>query len=138
MQHILNFTIVCTIYLFTIFWRCFMKIETINIKENYPPSDVAVANMELAIEAYSKTETKVLKIIHGYGSHGVGGEIKRLAQISLAMLKKQNKILNFIPGERFGEEYKHSEFIIENFPELILDADLKNYNSGLTLVFLKE
>ena len=30
------------------------------------------------------------------------------------------------------------DFIIENFPELILDSDLKNYNSGLTLVFLKK
>lgn len=115
-----------------------MKVETINIKEGFPPSDVAVANMEIAIEAYSKTDTKVLKVIHGYGSHGVGGEIRILARQRLEELKKFHKIADYVPGEKFGQNLKNSDFIIENFPELILDSDLKNYNSGLTLVFLKK
>ena len=114
-----------------------MKIETINIKDGFPPSDVAVADMEIAIEQFDKSETRALKVIHGYGSHGVGGEIKKLARQRLVELKKRNKILDFIPGEKFGEQEKHDYFILENFPELILDSDLKNYNSGITLVFLK-
>ena len=113
-----------------------MKIETINLKQDFPPSDVAVANMEIAIEAFSKTDTRLLKVIHGYGSHGVGGEIKKLAHKRLAELKKQKKILDYIPGEKFGEEQKHSDFIFQNFPELLVDLDLKNYNSGVTLIFL--
>lgn len=113
-----------------------MKIETLNIKEDFPPSDVAVAQMEIAIDLFSKTDTRVLKIIHGYGSHGVGGEIKRLAHQKLVLLKKHHKIADFIPGEKFGEFQKNSYFILEQFPELILDVDLKNYNSGITLVFL--
>ncbi len=115
-----------------------MKIETINIKDGFPPSDVAVANMEIAIDGYKHTETCVLKVIHGYGSHGVGGEIKKLVHERLTLLKKAHKIFDFIPGERFGEAQKSSYFIITNFPELILDSDLRNYNSGITLVFLKE
>ena len=115
-----------------------MKVETINIKEGFPPSDVAVANMEIAIDAYKNTDTKVLKVIHGYGSHGVGGEIKKLARERLGLLKKQKKIKDFISGEMFGQEQKSSYYFVENFPELILDSDLKNYNSGITLVFLKD
>ena len=114
-----------------------MKIITLNIKDGFPPSDVAVANLEIEIDALSGTETKVIKVVHGYGSHGVGGEIKKLAYSRLLQLKKQNKIFDFIPGEKFGETEKHSDFIINNFPELIIDTDLKNYNSGITLVFLK-
>ncbi len=114
-----------------------MRIKTINIKEGFPPSDVAVANMEIEIEALSGSEIKVLKVIHGYGSHGVGGEIKKLAHARLLELLKSKLILDFIPGERFGQEQKNSEYITNNFPELILDNDLKNYNSGITLVFLK-
>ena len=113
-----------------------MKIETINIKEGYPPADVAVANMEIEIEAHTFAKTGVLKVIHGYGSHGVGGEIKRQVLVRLAQLKKNKKISDYIPAERFGELQKNSEFILSNFPELILDDDLKNYNSGITLVFL--
>ena len=115
-----------------------MKVETINIKEGFPPSDYAVANMEIFIEALKNTDTKVLKVVHGYGSHGVGGEIKKLAHERLLVLKKQKKIKDFIPAEKFGEEQKHSDYILENFPELILDSDLKNYNSGITLVFLND
>lgn len=114
-----------------------MKTKTINIKDGFPPSDVAVANMEIEIEALSFSDIKVLKVIHGYGSHGVGGDIKKLAHQRLSDLKKHNKILDFIPCEKFGEMQKHSDFIFNNFPELILDDDLKNYNSGITLVFLK-
>lgn len=114
-----------------------MKIETINIKKDSPPSDVAVASLEIAIETFSKTDTKVLKVIHGYGSHGIGGEIKKQAQQKLAMLKKFGKINDYIPGEKFGELAKNSEDILKNYPELVLDPDLKNYNSGLTLIFLK-
>ena len=95
--------------------------------------------MEIAIERLSKTkDTKVLKVIHGYGSHGVGGEIKRSVKIKLEQLKKQRKIDDYICGEHFGETEKSSPYILENFPELLLDADLKNYNSGITLVFLKQ
>ena len=114
-----------------------MKIETLNIKEGFPPSDVAVANLEIAIDVFMKSDTRLIKVVHGYGSHGVGGEIKKLAHERLQILKKHKKILDFIPGEKFGEEQKSGEFIVNNFPELILDADLKNYNSGITLVFLK-
>ena len=113
-----------------------MKIETINIKDGFPPSDVAVANMEIFIDICKKTDTKVIKVIHGYGSHGVGGEIKKQAHLRLQELKKFKKIENYIPGERFGENEKHGEFILQNFPELIIDEDLKNYNSGITLIFL--
>ena len=114
-----------------------MKIETINIKEGFPPSDVAVANMEIEIDALKCSDVRALKVVHGYGSHGVGGEIRKLAHLRLKELKRQKKILDYIPCEKFGEAQKHSDFILNNFPELILDDDLKNYNSGITLVFLK-
>ena len=113
-----------------------MKIETINIKEGFPPSDVAVANMEIFIDVCKKSGVKLVKVIHGYGSHGVGGEIKRQVHARLLELKRFKKISNFIHGEKFGEEEKHSDYIFSNFPELILDEDLKNFNSGITLIFL--
>ena len=115
-----------------------MDIKTVNIKEDFPPADVAVALLEMEIEANKLGNVGALKVIHGYGSHGVGGEIKKQLTKRLAELKKQNKILDFIPGEKFGDEQKSSEFIVKNFPSLIIDSDLRYYNSGITLVFLKK
>ena len=78
-----------------------------------------------------------MKVIHGYGSHGKGGEIKRQLTKRLEELKKQSKILDFIPGEKFGQEQKNKPYITKNFPSLIIDSDLSLYNSGITLIFLK-
>ena len=115
-----------------------MKIKTLNIKQDFPPADVAVANMEIEIEALTGSEIKAIKIIHGYGSHGVGGEIKRQLIKRLSELKKQGKVLDFVQGEKFGQEQKSSAYILKKYPELILDEDFKNYNSGITLVFLND
>lgn len=112
-------------------------IETLNIKEDLPPADIAVVNLEIEIERLKGSNIKAIKVIHGYGSHGVGGEIKRQLNIRLAELKKLGRILDYVPGEKFGEYYKQSDFILKNFPELLVDSDFFNYNSGITLVFLK-
>lgn len=114
-----------------------MKIKELNIKQDMPPADVAVANMEIEIEALNKNEYGLVKIIHGYGSHGKGGDIKILARKRLSELKKSGKILDYIEGEKFGENAIQNFDILKNFPELILESDLKNYNSGITLVLLK-
>lgn len=113
-----------------------MKSKTLNIKQDMPPADVAVANMEIEILALQKSEYKLIKIIHGYGSHGKGGEIKLLARKRLAELKKQGKILDYIPGEQFGEQVRQTLDIAKNFPELVLENDLF-FNSGITFVLLK-
>lgn len=114
-----------------------MKIETLKIKQDFPPADVAVANLEIEIESLKNSDIKAIKVIHGYGSHGKGGEIKKQTFQRLSEMKREGKILDFIPGEKFGEYAKLSEFILVNFPQLLIDTDFKNYNSGITLVFLK-
>lgn len=113
-----------------------MKVITLNIKEDYPPADVAVANLEIEIERCAKTDIKAIKVIHGYGSHGVGGEIKRQLIDKLKDLKRFGKIKDFIVGEQFGYLAKQNKYIADNFPDLIVDPDLRNYNNGITLVFL--
>lgn len=114
-----------------------MLVKELNIKQDMPPADVAVALMEIEIEALTNTEYGAIKVIHGYGSHGKGGDIKKLARERLAVLKKEGKIKDFVAGEQWGEKIKEKLNIVENFPDLILSTDLKNYNSGITLVFVK-
>ena len=115
-----------------------MKIETINIKTDFPPADVAVANMEIEIERLKNSDTLALKVIHGYGSHGVGGEIKRQVHERLFELKRQRKILDYIPAEKFGFFARQNNYILTALPELVFDPDLSNYNNGITIVLLKK
>ena len=108
----------------------------INIKKDMPPSDVAVAMLDAEIKYYVNTQEKVLKVIHGYGSHGMGGEIKKLVHLYLKDLKAKNVIKGFIKGECFGETNELFAYACSVCPELILDSDVQNYNSGLTIVLL--
>ena len=114
-----------------------MKIKELNIKQDMPPADVAVANLEIEIEALTGSEYGLIKVIHGYGSHGKGGEIKSLLHDRLKTLKKSGKILDFVAGEKFGDAVIEQFDIVKNFPELLLSPDVRCYNSGITLVFLK-
>ena len=115
-----------------------MKIETINIKEDYPPADVAVVMMEIEIDRLAKSDTLALKVIHGYGSHGVGGEIKKQVQARLFELKRQKRIKDYIPAEQFGYLARKDKYILDKLPELVYDFDLGNYNNGITIVLLKK
>lgn len=114
-----------------------MKVKEINIKQDMPPADVAVALLEIEVEALKNSEYGAIKVIHGYGSHGKGGEIKKLLHERLKQLKKHGKILDYVSGEKWGEEAIQSHNVATDFPELILESDLKCYNNGITIIFLK-
>lgn len=113
-----------------------MLVKEINIKRDMPPSDVAVALMEIEIETLKNTEYGAVKVIHGYGSHGKGGLIRAECRQALAKLKQQKKILDYVEGERWGAWAVEKFNVVENFPSLILEGDMQGYNSGVTVVFL--
>lgn len=113
-----------------------MEIVTIDIKSQMPPADVACADLEIEINRLKNSNIKLIKVIHGYGSHGVGGEIKKQMNIMLKRLLKSGIIKDFVNGEKLSDEYIKQNRLYENYPQLILDLDLKNYNSGVSLVIL--
>ena len=113
-----------------------MKVKELNIKQDFPPADVAVANLEMEIEALFNTEYGAVKVIHGYGSHGKGGEIKRQLRLRLKQLKAQKKILDFVEGERWGQQAVEKFNVAVDFPDLVLKNDINCYNNGITIIFL--
>lgn len=115
-----------------------MDIDVIDIKSHMPPADVACAELEIRLESLKHSQVKILKVVHGYGSHGVGGEIKKQMNLLLFKLKKEKKIVDYVNGDRLGEDFIQKNALYEKYPSLILDADLKNYNSGVSIIILKK
>ena len=112
-----------------------MKYRTINIKDDHPSVDLALAILEIEIETAHFEGVRALKVIHGYGSHGVGGEIKRNLIPWLKRAKRRGIIADFIRGEEcfISDSLKK----IEKFcPEILGDADLYHINSGVTIILL--
>ena len=74
-------------------------IKIINLKESIYP-DVAVYNLGHEIEIAKKSDINVIIAIHGYGSHGYGGEIRKEIHKNLRLLKSGHQIVDFIKGEQ--------------------------------------
>lgn len=110
---------------------------SINIKEDMPPADLAVANLITQIEYYNNTPERVVKVVHGYGSNGVGGEIKKLLHLKLKELENKKNILGFVKGEAFGSFSPLSNLARKLAPELCIAQDM-NLNGGITIIILNE
>lgn len=109
----------------------------INLKENSPPLEVALAKIAIEIEQASFAGEKVLKILHGYGSHGTGGVISTESRKLLSKLKKENKIKDFFFGDKWNAFDKKAQALIMQTKTLADDDDLNKNNPGITIVVLK-
>lgn len=112
--------------------------RVVNIKNDYPAADVAVFNLSVALSDAKKMGEKALIVIHGYGSHGQGGEIKKRAIEYLNNAVKNKLISFFVCGENWGEYTENKIRACEICPDLILHPQLTGLNSGVTVVILWE
>ena len=96
----------------------------------------ALAKVEIELTRAKISKENLIKIIHGYGSSGTGGEIKKAVFLLLNTLKKQGKITEFFPCEKFGFTFKNYQNLIKKYPELLVDGNIKTLNPGATIVIL--
>lgn len=114
-------------------------IKEINIKEDFPPVDVAVANMENEIDVNKKFGDSIIKIVHGYGSHGIGGAIKIGIREKLEIMKRRALILDYIKGESFTSKMVNDMKISTKLKqELLCDSSIDSFNSGMTVIIIKD
>ncbi len=77
-----------------------------------------------------------MKLIHGYGSSGVGGDIRIAVQKTLAQKHSAQEIRAFIPGEDWRISNEDAWELLKRHPELKQDSDLGKTNRGITIVVL--
>lgn len=111
-------------------------MRVVNIKENNPNFEYAVFLLDQAIHDATICGEKGLIIIHGYGSHGRGGDIKRSAIRYLMKCKRNSVIKDFVKGEEWTESSKVVQDALKECPELVLQQNLYQLNSGVTVVLL--
>ena len=110
--------------------------KLVSIKEGFPDSDYAIFLMEKVIEYAKKEGVYVLVFIHGYGSHGLGGVIKRRVKSTLNALKKSKKIATFVLGENWSSINEDVREICKYAPELAISNQVSNINSGVSIVLV--
>ena len=111
-------------------------IKTVNLKSDMPEVRVALGRLERELALAQQKKTAVLKIIHGYGSSGAGGDIRIAVQKRLHEMKEAGQIRGCIFGEDWSKSDETTWRLLQAHAELKDDSDLGRRNPGITIVLL--
>jgi hypothetical protein len=112
------------------------RVRVINLEEGFPTRDQAYQKLEAALARARKDGIPVLKVIHGYGSSGVGGVLRFAIRSFLRQRKEVKEIAMFVNGESWSSFDERSKALLAKAPDLLLDSDLGRANKGITIVLL--
>lgn len=96
----------------------------------------ALERLARAIASGRQEKQFALKVIHGYGSSGVGGDIRAAVQRRLREMADAGEIRGCIFGEEWSKSGEETWRLVQERPELKKDADLGKGNAGITIVLL--
>lgn len=89
---------------------------------------------ELALAHQSKLT--LLKLIHGYGSSGAGGDIRIAVQKRLTMMVESGQIRGCIFGENWSKSDETTWRLLQSHGDLKKDPDLGRGNRGITIAII--
>lgn len=111
-------------------------MKVVNLEEDMPTVERARLRMEHELQAARKDGYRVIKLVHGYGSSGVGGALRNELQKDLRKAAGDGGIQAFIPGEDWRISDPITWTLLKRFPEWKKDADLGRNNQGISIVVL--
>ena len=79
---------------------------------------------------------KVVKLIHGYGSTGVGGKLRIGIRAALADRKRRGEIKEAVPGENWSIFDEGARRVLDAYPDLNRDRDFGQSNAGITIILM--
>jgi len=112
------------------------NLKTVILKDGMPSVEQARARLSSELAAARQSGLKVLKVVHGYGSSGVGGDLRVALQATLRQMAQRHEIRDCIYGENWRTSDERSWKLLKEVPELKSDPDLGRRNRGITVVVL--
>lgn len=110
------------------------KVAEVNLESGMPTVDRAIQKMKNSLTTYKGQGFKAVILIHGYGSSGVGGNIKTAVKRSLGESSMRGIVRTYIGGEQWSHRKKEILAMcrdLENFERRIAN------NDGVTVVVLR-
>lgn len=104
-----------------------------DIKSDRPSVHEALQRLDRACAC---EKHKLLKVIHGYGSSGVGGDIRAGVQKRLQGLVELGQLRGCIFGENWSKSDETTWKLLHAQPELKNDPHLSRGNHGITVILL--
>jgi len=101
-----------------------------------PTVSEALQRLDRELSRARQSGCEVLKLVHGYGSSGAGGEIRIAAQRRLTEMAGRGEIRACIFGENWAKSDEQAWALINARPELKQEPDLGRQNQGITIAVL--
>jgi len=101
-----------------------------------PKVQEALQRLDRELALARQEKAALLKIVHGYGSSGVGGDIRIAVQRRLHELAHDGEIRSCIFGENWSKSDEATWRLLQAKPDLKTDPDLGRRNQGITIVVL--
>lgn len=96
----------------------------------------ALQRLDRAIAMARQERHPCLKVIHGYGSTGAGGDIRIAVQKKLHELSQTGQIRGCVFGENWSKTDELTWRLLQQHADLKEDRDLGRGNPGITVVLL--
>ena len=101
-----------------------------------PSVQEALQRLDRAIALARQERHSLLKVVHGYGSTGTGGDIRIAVQRQLHELSEGGQIRGCIFGEDWSKTDDATWRLLQKESALKSDPDLGRRNQGITIVLL--
>ncbi len=111
-------------------------IKIINLEAGMPTIEQAQIRLLSEIRRARAERAAAVKIIHGYGSSGVGGKLRLAMRKYLGQLRQSGKVGCYVAGEDWSIFHPEARELLNGCPELKRDHDLERGNPGVTIALL--
>jgi hypothetical protein len=112
------------------------SVVTLNLEVGHPTVEEARQTLKVELEKCRGRKVAAIKVIHGYGSTGVGGALRQGIRKSLISRRKEGIVRAVVFGEKWSIFDSVTQSMLERCPELSKDKDLFSSNQGISVVLL--
>ncbi len=109
-------------------------LKVVNLEEGRPTLERARLRLHHEMHVAQRDGCAAVKLIHGYGSSGVGGILREGIQAALRQAVAEGRVAAFIAGEDWRISDETTWTLLKRFPELKQDHDLNRRNRGISVV----
>ncbi|WP_163340031.1 Smr/MutS family protein [Desulfopila sp. IMCC35008] len=110
--------------------------KVVNLERGMPAAEDAIRFLEAAISEARAQRISILTVIHGYGSSGKGGKIRRECHSILDYKCSKGELQDYLPGEDFSRRNGPTKSLLRRYPQLLSDRNLDRGNRGISLIIL--
>jgi hypothetical protein len=111
-------------------------IKIIDLEDGMPKVEEARLRMQRELQIARQQGYAAAKLIHGYGSSGVGGSLRIELQKDLQNLAGAGGVRSFIAGEDWRISDEKTWVLLKRYPEWKRDSDFGKANKGISIVLL--